>query len=117
MTVEAFREAAAAVDPEKLTEVFKMLEALAPTETFKTMLQTVSAAVAGGTTLEQIYCMMGLSAVSTLLETQRSAVTHLEAQMKATKSLALEVELLRECVDGVKAAIFDHTTQAFHATR
>ena len=103
--------------PDQLLEIFKMLDALAPTESVKASLAIVQDAIVKGISPQQMGIVFGLSAVSTLLETQRSAVTHLEAQVKATKSLALEVELLRECIDGVKSAIFDHTTQAFHATR
>lgn len=103
--------------PEQLIEMLKMLDALIPTESFKATLALISKGISDGVTTQQMGMILGVSAVTTLLETQRSAVTHLEAQVKATKSLALEVELLRECVDGVKSAIFDHTTQAFHATR
>jgi hypothetical protein len=104
-------------DPEKLIEVFKMLDALAPTEGIKASLAIVQQAILEGVSVQQMGLVLGVSAVSTLLETHKEAVGALEAQAKATRALVLEVELLRECVDGVKAAIFDHTTQAFHATR
>jgi hypothetical protein len=103
--------------PETLAEVFKMLDALVPTESLKASLAIVHQAILEGISPIQMGVIMGVSAMSTLFEVQKSAVVQLEAQAKATRALVLEVELLRECVDGVKAAIFDHTTQAFHATR
>ena len=103
--------------PEQIVEMLKMLDALIPTEAFKATLALVSKGIADGVTTQQMQLILGVSAVTTLLEAQRAAVAQLEAQAKATRALVLEVELLRECVDGVKAAIFDHTTQAFHATR
>ena len=103
--------------PDQLLEIFKMLDALAPTESLKASLAIVQDAIVKGISPQQMGIVFGLSAVSTLFEVQKSAVVQLEAQAKATRALVLEVELLRECVDGVKSAIFDHTTQAFHATR
>jgi hypothetical protein len=105
------------LDPEKIVEIFKMLDALAPTDSIKASLALVAGGIQGGISPGQMALVLGLSAMSTFLEKQKESLGHQEALAKATRALVLEVELLRECVDGVKAAIFDHTTQAFHATR
>lgn len=105
------------VDPEKLVEVFKMLEQLAPTETFKTTLSIMLDSIKNGITTEQMALVMGLSGVSTLLETQQAIVKQLEAQTAASKETALQIELLTGAMNGVRDAINHYTHERLHTVR